>query len=388
MEHTNLFLFENQSALETKYPNGNVDDVEPGVAYARPAQGEEYGTAYYNRMVTNYSITIHSKDRSGTTVAADYTIQTPNVLDGNDVRMNVVASPVEGYKPRYATEKVEFTSASTEHTIIYLAATSYTVTVHHKYSGETIAEDTEILVENVFEEDVVRVKVEPETVSGYKAEAVYISVSGDMEYTLEYQEDVCYVDLGLPSGTLWACKNLGAESPEDSGTSFAWGETSEKSQYVLENYIFYNGGAPAKGDCSSDFSKYNRCDEITILDLEDDAANAALGGGWHMPTKNQVKELFNYVSIEDMDSYMILTSNINGNKLTIPYSEDFIMGVGVFLTFWTNTCEPDDMWGYDDKAYIGYYESNVSFFYKWVGLPVRPVLGDGPEEEDPENIAI
>ena len=385
MEHTNLFLFENQSALETKYPNGNVDDVEPGVAYARPAQGEEYGTAYYNRMVTNYSITIHSKDRSGTTVAADYTIQTPNVLDGNDVRMNVVASPVEGYKPRYATEKVEFTSASTEHTIIYLAATSYTVTVHHKYSGETIAEDTEILVENVFEEDVVRVKVEPETVSGYKAEAVYISVSGDMEYTLEYQEDICYVDLGLPSGTLWACKNLGASTPYEPGIAVAWGELTSKTQYDLENYKFYEG-APAAKASSCNFTKYSNCDDKDILDLEDDAANVAYGGGWHIPTPAQVNELINNTNSSDEGDYVVLTSRVNGKSIIFPY---YLNTEGVYRpSFWTNQCWLHDDWGGDGYAYRVTADDDIYFSYKYFDYPVRPVLGEGPIGDGDDNIAI
>ena len=32
-----------------------------------------------------------------------------------------------------------------------------------------------------------------------------------------------YVDLGLPSGTLWATRNVGADKPEDIGDYFAWG---------------------------------------------------------------------------------------------------------------------------------------------------------------------
>lgn len=42
-----------------------------------------------------------------------------------------------------------------------------------------------------------------------------------------------WIDLGLPSGTLWATMNVGASSPEDYGDYFAWGETSPKEVYSL-----------------------------------------------------------------------------------------------------------------------------------------------------------
>lgn len=48
-----------------------------------------------------------------------------------------------------------------------------------------------------------------------------------------------WVDLGLPSGLLWATRNVGATSPEDYGDYFAWGETTPKSVYDLDTYIYY-----------------------------------------------------------------------------------------------------------------------------------------------------
>ena len=49
-----------------------------------------------------------------------------------------------------------------------------------------------------------------------------------------------WVDLGLPSGTLWATCNIGANAPEDYGDYFAWGETKPKDNYDLNNYKWYN----------------------------------------------------------------------------------------------------------------------------------------------------
>jgi len=48
-----------------------------------------------------------------------------------------------------------------------------------------------------------------------------------------------YVDLDLPSGTLWATTNVGADNPEDYGDYFAWGETTTKSTYSWRNYNAY-----------------------------------------------------------------------------------------------------------------------------------------------------
>ena len=186
MEHTNLFLYETEEDFLVDYPEGKMDQPIPGVAYIRGEAGE-LGTLHVNREITTYEITIHSTDRSGVTVAEDYTLETPAVLDGNEVKMNIVAEEIEGYKPRYATEKATF-SGNSSHTIIYLVPTAYTVTVNHVYSGQSIASATTIEVDDVYEEDVVRVKVEPLIIPGYTAEPVYISVSGDMTYNLEYEK--------------------------------------------------------------------------------------------------------------------------------------------------------------------------------------------------------
>ena len=52
------------------------------------------------------------------------------------------------------------------------------------------------------------------------------------------EEEHEYVDLGLPSGTLWATCNVGANSPEEFGYFFAWGETQPKEDYSWDTYIY------------------------------------------------------------------------------------------------------------------------------------------------------
>lgn len=130
-----------------------------------------------------------------------------------------------------------------------------------------------------------------------------------------------FVDLGLPSGTLWATTNIGAETPYEAGLYFAWGETDgykgkdvgTKRNFVLTEYKYYGGTQ------QSSLTKYNDNDQKTILDLEDDAAFVNCGGDWMMPTKEQFAELINdeYVTkvYDNANQGYIITSKINGNSI-------------------------------------------------------------------------
>ena len=49
---------------------------------------------------------------------------------------------------------------------------------------------------------------------------------------------VTWVDLGLPSGTLWADRNVGANAVTDFGDYFAWGETQQSRCTTRAHTIF------------------------------------------------------------------------------------------------------------------------------------------------------
>ena len=318
MEHTNLFLFENKAALDAAYPDGKVPTI-PGVAYSRASGNENY-SVLFNNNITNYTVTLQLQDKSGTTLGASVTALTPNVLDGETIKYKVVAPEVENYKPRNKEEKIEI-SGDTSFTVVYLGLTDYTITVHHMFSGTPITADTEVVVEDVWDESPVKVTIEPVSISGYKAEPVTITVSGSCEYNLEYEEFLYEaIDLGLPSGTKWANMNVGAESPEGYGDYYAWGETepNKASAYTPQNYRFY----PGNGD--DDYTKYNDTDNKMTLDLADDAANVVMGGDWHMPTSAQCAELLDNTASSWTTDYngtgvagMLFTSN-NGNSIFFP----------------------------------------------------------------------
>lgn len=117
------------------------------------------------------------------------------------------------------------------------------------------------------------------------------------------------IDLGLPSGTLWACMDIGADKPTDVGFSwFPWGETAliEKNSSTWENYRFMSSAYSNEWgitryqipDNQTDGIWYNGetfvGDNWTRLDLQDDAARVIWGGEWRLPTKEEWKELINY----------------------------------------------------------------------------------------------
>lgn len=134
-------------------------------------------------------------------------------------------------------------------------------------------------------------------------------------------DNVEYVDLGLPSGNLWAKCNLGASSPEQYGDYYAWGETKPKQEYTYPNHKWYKEGAPSLG-----FTKYNNEDGKMTLEDEDDAVIQNLGNGWRTPTLADFRELTNQklttikkTTLNGVAGYQI-TSKKNGKSIFIPFA--------------------------------------------------------------------
>lgn len=134
-------------------------------------------------------------------------------------------------------------------------------------------------------------------------------------------DNVGYVDLGLPSGNLWAKCNLGASAPEAYGDYYAWGEVEPKQEYTNSNHKWYKEGAPSLG-----FTKYNNEDGKLSLEDEDDAVIQKLGNGWRTPTLADFRELTNqkYTTIEKttlngVAGYKI-TSKKNKKSIFIPFA--------------------------------------------------------------------
>ena len=203
-----------------------------------------------------------------------------------------------------------------------------------------------------------------------------------------------YVDLGLPSGTLWATMNVGATSETDYGGYFAWGETVDKfgngeTAYTWDNYecgSAYNRLTKyCPEDKSSQWNGEGSPDNLTELEASDDAASVNWGGEWHMPTSGQCEELINNTVSAWTSDYndsgvagVVFTAQ-NGNSLFIPAAghvwDEGRGGVGSWFGVWTSsllTGYPDDAWG------LGGGNEGVRVYnnYRCYGYSVRGVLGE------------
>ena len=132
-----------------------------------------------------------------------------------------------------------------------------------------------------------------------------------------------YVDLALPSGTLWATTNIGANFPEDGGKFFAFGEIAEKGEYSWATYKWCNGtNRTLTRYCHSQY--YGTVDNRLELEAEDDAASALWGDGWYVPADWQFEEILNTAYVNPVWTTwngvngLLVTSLTNGNSIFLP----------------------------------------------------------------------
>ena len=153
-------------------------------------------------------------------------------------------------------------------------------------------------------------------------------VTAECQVTVEYSETIEHewVDLCLPSGTMWATCNVGANSPEEYGDYFAWGETETKEVYSWETYKYCNGtNNTLTKYCTDKYYGYNGYkDNKTALDAMDDAAAANWADGWQMPTNKQFEELISNNNTTTSWWYQngvagrLITSRRNGKSIFLP----------------------------------------------------------------------
>ena len=191
-----------------------------------------------------------------------------------------------------------------------------------------------------------------------------------------------YVDLGLPSGTLWATCNLGAEMPEDYGDYFAWGETKPKATYDLGTYKWCNGGELELNKyCSlSDYGENGFTDKLTTLQAGDDPATAKWGNGWRTPCIVQWAELRDNTTREwttqNGKKGYLFTSKKNGRSVFMPAAgyrwNDGLESAGSRGYYWSSSLQtegPDLAW---DFEFNSDFDVN-NYAGRGCGLSVRAV---------------
>ena len=184
------------------------------------------------------------------------------------------------------------------------------------------------------------------------------------------------IDLGLPSGTKWACCNVGASKPEEYGGYYAWGETVEKSTYDWSNYILCDGTESTSHYIGSDIAGTNY-----------DVAHGKWGGSWKMPSYTQLIELIgkcstSWTTLNGVNGYVI--TGPNGASIFLPasgyygFSDKFFEGsVGLY---WSSTYNSSNK---DLARYLRFDSGRLTLDYylsRNSGQPVRAVC---VEKEDP-----
>ena len=175
-----------------------------------------------------------------------------------------------------------------------------------------------------------------------------INMMPTMEVTIPAEHE--YVDLGLPSGLLWATCNVGADTPEGYGDYFAWGETTPKDYYGWSTYQHCMG---------SDYTLTKYCqdpsygydgftDILTTLEPSDDAATANWGDGWRMPTQPEFQELLHnttriWTTQNGVNGRLFTAAN--GNSIFLPAAgyrnESSLVDAGSGGIYWSNSLYTD-----------------------------------------------
>lgn len=198
------------------------------------------------------------------------------------------------------------------------------------------------------------------------------------------------VDLGLPSGMLWSTCNLMAQSPQESGHFYAWGETGTKDNFTLDNYKWYDSE-------NLDITKYSTTDITMIITLlkEDDAANAYMGGEWRIPTDIETQELCDncekvWSKLNGVDGLHFISrvKGYEGNSIFLPYaglSVDYYSTIDLNRSkvglYWTSSLSSADYFSaycfyismINDNNHYSLYHHNTEI-KRANGACIRPVI--------------
>ena len=198
-----------------------------------------------------------------------------------------------------------------------------------------------------------------------------------------------FVDLGLPSGTFWSTKNIGATNGDTAeswyGDYYAWGEIETKANYSWGTYKYANGANNKLTKYCNDpaYGNEGYTDGLTQLVSEDDVATQT-NSAWRMPTKEDFEELIagttnswvtNYKGISGLNG-KVFTSKVNGNTLFIPaagsHSSSNIFNVGSHCILWSSSLHLNIR---NNAFDLSLYSLGINLIYdsRYMGLSVRPI---------------
>lgn len=186
------------------------------------------------------------------------------------------------------------------------------------------------------------------------------------------------IDLGLPSGTLWLDRNLGASSPDDPGMYLAWGELEEKDEYCTETYFNKTSFEGLDGK-----QWLSRIIKREISGSQYDAATKIMGAEYRMPTRDDMKELikscsWQYGHFNDQPGYKV--TGPNGDYIFLPACGSKV-GLSIHTgedKYWTSTVTDENpcilsLKGYEVGEESVVQRCDLSYTLEEWGLPIRPV---------------
>jgi len=206
--------------------------------------------------------------------------------------------------------------------------------------------------------------------SNVKSEClVTVTNTGSMDLLCPDGHHPHAIDLGLPSGTKWCCCNVGANTPEEYGGYYAWGETHEKGRYYWDTYAYYIG--------------WLNCENIgsDIAGTTYDVATVRIGDPWRMPSYEQMQELVYNCSCQWTQQNGvngILVTGQNGGQIFLPaagyrwYNELDLAGSR--CTFWSSSLYLyDKTTAFIMQSSSGTLITNSNRFGRGCGQSVRAV---------------
>ena len=218
-----------------------------------------------------------------------------------------------------------------------------------------------------------------------------IRESNKASIATSYANGHAYVNLGLPSGIMWATMNIGAKNEYDRGEIYAWGECSPGKNENWNEYFDYQG----KDEYNNVIFKtyHHGADGKYSISSDDghDVCRNKWGGKWRMPTKKEFEELrykckWKRLRIKGRDTYKI--TGPNGNSIYLVSSEDPKKGCEWgWYYYWTSTLDTtrNEERRYDnhDEYAYQYVRSGLASFDGIYGFPqghriqachIRPVF--------------
>lgn len=197
-----------------------------------------------------------------------------------------------------------------------------------------------------------------------------------------------FVDLGLPSGTLWADCNIGANQAIDFGDYYAWGETRSsangKTDFTWSNYSYSKGANNklTKYCTKSTYGNNGFTDNLTELQGSDDAAASKWGYWYSIPTKEEWEELMTYCNWQWLDDGVFISSKTNDGHIYLP-AGGYRNGTKTYdklssCHYWSSTLDehsPDDAWFLN--VYLG--DKDIYDYFRSQGRAIRPVLHPAPQ---------